>query len=110
MIKLKDMVTIKENNEYCVILEIEDGHDMDLFCLGCFRGDEKMIRVARDDSDTITIVYDDNHKFSWGSGTLVSDKISEKRRLILECLGDLGLMRKIFIDYHKGKPFYIYAW
>ena len=45
--KLCYMVDIIENNENCVVLEVKDNKKMDLIKLGCFDGDEELIRLTK---------------------------------------------------------------
>ena len=88
MKKLCELVKIVENNMDCVILEVT-GSMLDLIKLGCFNGDEKLIRLTKGDSHTCTVWTDANHySWHWGIGgyTLVSDQMEKKGRMIQECI------------------------
>lgn len=88
MKKLCELVKIVENNEECVVLEVT-GSRLDLIKLGCFNGDEKLIRLTKGDSHTCT-VWTDNGHFSWhwgiGGHTIVSNETSKKGNLIQDCI------------------------
>lgn len=45
--KLKDMVELVANNDDCVVLKVKDGQEMNLISLGCFNGDEAMMRLTK---------------------------------------------------------------
>lgn len=45
--KLKDMVELLSNNDACVVLKVKDGQEMNLISLGCFNGDEAMMRLTK---------------------------------------------------------------
>lgn len=45
--KLKDMVELLSNNDACVVLKVKDGQEMNLISLGCFNGDEVMMRLTK---------------------------------------------------------------
>jgi hypothetical protein len=103
MVKLSNIVEIAGNNKECVVLIIKDGRQMDLILLGCFDGNEKMIRITKGDSHTATI-FKDGSQFSWhwgrGGHTLVSDSVSKCGELIQECVEeDFG----IYIGSNKTK-------
>lgn len=89
MKKLADMVKIAENNMECVVLEVT-GSMMGLISLGCFNGDEKLIRLTKGGNHTCTVWSADNNHFSWwwgiGGCTCVSDSVSKKGKLIQECI------------------------
>ncbi len=97
--KLCDLVEIEENNAECIILKIKDNSKLDLIKLGCFEGDETLIRVSKGRDNTFTIFSGDKH-FSWYHGesgyTLVSKDVDEKRKLILDCI-------EIDFDVYIGK-------
>ena len=85
--KLCYLVDIIENNENCVVLKIKDNKEMDLIKLGCFDGDERLIRLTKGADHTCTIFYKDNREpFSWYWGasgyTLVSDNVSKMGKLV----------------------------
>jgi hypothetical protein len=89
MAKLVDYVNIVENNEDCVILEVV-GTPLDLIRLGCFNGNEKLIRLTKGKRYTCTVWDKDGKSFSWfwgyGGHTLVSDQITKQGKLIQECI------------------------
>ena len=83
------MVEIEENNMDCVILKVKENSKMDLIKLGCFEGDETLIRVSKGRDNTFTIFSGEKY-FSWYHGesgyTLVSKDTDQKRILISECI------------------------
>ena len=89
MKKLVDLVKIVENNKECVILEIT-GSMLDLIKLGCFNGDEKLIRLTKGKDHTCTIWTTNNSRYDWYWGysgyTLVSDAMDKKGTLIQKCI------------------------
>ncbi len=89
MAKLVNYVKIVENNEECVILEVV-GTPLDLIRLGCFNGDEKLLRLTKGKKHTCTVWKADgtNYSWFWGAGghTLVSDQMAKRGRLIQECI------------------------
>ena len=88
MKRLADLVKIVENNETCVILEVT-GSILDLIKLGCFNGDETMMRLTKGCDHTCTVWTKDKH-YSWNWGkhgtTLVSRDIGKQGNLIQECI------------------------
>lgn len=88
MKKLCELVKIVENNEECVILEVT-GSMLDIIKLGCFNGDEKLIRLTKGNNHTCT-VWTDNRNYSWhwgiGGHTIVSDAMDKKGKLIQDCI------------------------
>ncbi len=89
--KLCYLVDIVENNKNCVVLKVKDNKEMDLIKLGCFDGDERLIRLTKGKNHTCTVFYNDNRKpFSWEWGasgfTLVSDNTNKKGKLIQKCI------------------------
>lgn len=89
MKRLVDLVKIVENNKECVILEVT-GSMLDLIKLGCFDGDETLIRLTKGGNHTCTIWKKDGNYYSWWWGisgcTMVTEKMSKRGRLIEECL------------------------
>ena len=89
MSKLVDCVKIVENNEECVILEVV-GSPFDLVRLGCFNGDEKMFRLTKGGKHTCTVWLADGQHYDWfwgcGGHTLVSDQMTQRGKLIQECI------------------------
>ena len=83
-----EIVDIIENNHNCVLMKIKPNSTLDLIKLGCFEGDEDMIRFARDNGDTITVFTKDGKYYSWARGTLVSDSMQVKRRMIMNYVRD----------------------
>lgn len=90
--KLKDMVEIAANNSECVVLKVKDGQEMNLICLGCFLGDESMMRLTKGSTVTCTVFRRGGKSFSWnwGSGghTLVTNQVEKMGRLIQRCIED----------------------
>ena len=89
MKKLCDLVEIEENNMECVLLKVKDNSMLDLIKLGCFEGNEKLIRITKGRDHTITI-FTDKSNYSWYYGetgyTIVSDNTNKKRFLISDCI------------------------
>ena len=89
MTKLANYVKIVANNEECVILEVT-GTPINLICLGCFNGNEKMFRLTKGANHTCTVWKDggDNYSWYWGpNGTLmVSEQMKTQAKLIQECI------------------------
>lgn len=75
--KLKDMVELLSNNDACVVLKVKDGQEMNLLSLGCFNGDEVMMRLTKGRDVTCTLFRKNGKSFSWHWGasgfTLVTD-------------------------------------
>lgn len=65
MAGLCDLVEILENNMECVVLEVKDGVQKELVCLGCFDGDETMLRLTKGDDHTCTIFFGAGKTCSW---------------------------------------------
>ena len=55
MKKLCDLLDIVVNNEFCVLYKVRDNARMDLISLGCFNGNEDMIRITKGRTPEITI-------------------------------------------------------
>lgn len=89
MKKLVDLVKIVENNRECVILEVT-GSRIDMIKLGCFDGNETMMRLTKGRDHTCTIWKDDGKTYDWhwgvGGYTLVSDKLDQQGKLIQDCI------------------------
>lgn len=87
--RLCDLVEIETNNSECVVLKIKNGSELSLIKLGCFDGNEKMIRVTKGKNHTYTIISKDN-QYSWEYGetsyTIVSENTDRKRFLINDCI------------------------
>ncbi len=88
--KLCYLVDIIENNEECVILKVKDNKTLDLIKLGCFDGNEELIRLTKGKDHTCTIFRTNDKPFSWDWGrsgyTLVSDNVSTMGKLIEACI------------------------
>lgn len=87
--KLRDMVYMIENNADCVLLEVKPAQRINLISLGCFNGDEKMLRLTKGRTVTCTVFTDKgSYSWSWGSDgfTLVTDQMRRKGHLIQECI------------------------
>lgn len=87
--RLCDLVEIEENNMDFVLLKVKENSRLSLIKLGCFEGNEKLIRVTKGTHHIYTIFTNDK-EYSWeygGNGfTLVSDNIEKKRLLINNCI------------------------
>ena len=70
MKKLCDLVEIEENNENCVILKIKENAKLDLIKLGCFEGNETMIRITKGADNRFTI-FTNESSYSWYYGCLL---------------------------------------
>ena len=88
--KLCYLVDIIENNEECVILKVKSNKKLDLIKLGCFDGNEELIRLTKGEDHTCTIFRTNDKPFSWHWGrsgyTLVSDNVSTMGKLIEACI------------------------
>lgn len=88
--KLCYLVDIVENNEICVLLQVKDNKKLDLIKLGCFDGNEELMRLTKGEDHTCTIFRTNDKPFSWCWGisgcTLVSDKLTTMGKLIEECI------------------------
>lgn len=115
MKKLSTMVTIAENNEECVILKVKKNQFANLISLGCFDGDETMFRLTKGNDHTCTVWHGaDNKAYAWDWGqsgyTLVSDAMSNRGRLIQNCIqNEFGIYIgsdpvKIRQTLYKRKP------
>lgn len=97
--KLKDMVELAANNQDCVVLKVKDGQEMNLISLGCFNGDETMMRLTKGRDVTCTLFRQGGKSFSWHWGisgyTLVTDQVDRMGRLIQDCIEkDFGIRCK----------------
>lgn len=97
--KLKDMVELAVDNQDCVVLKVKDGQEMNLISLGCFNGDETMMRLTKGKNVTCTLFRQGGKSFSWHWGidgyTLVSDQVWRMGRLIQSCIeNDFGIKCK----------------
>lgn len=101
MKRLVDLVKIVENNRDCVILEVV-GSSLDMIRLGCFDGNETMMRLTKGRDHTCTVWKNDSKSYDWYWGhsgyTLVTDKLDQQGRLIQDCITrDF----EIYIDENK---------
>lgn len=97
--KLKDMVELTVDNQNCVVLKVKDGQEMNLISLGCFNGDETMMRLTKGKNVTCTLFRQGGKSFSWHWGidgyTLVSDQVWRMGQLIQRCIeNDFGIKCK----------------
>lgn len=117
MKKLCDLVEIEENNMECVLLKVKDNSMLDLIKLGCFEGNEKLIRITKGRDHTITIFTDkDNYSWYYGESgyTIVSKSMDAKRNLISDCIENdfniyIGKDKKLVeksLDIHSLKDTY----
>lgn len=98
--KLKDIVDVVVNNDACVVLKVKEGQEMNLISLGCFNGNEVMMRLTKGQDVTCTVFLSDGRSYSWNWGlhgyTLVSSDMWEKGRLIQSCIEkDFGIKCKM---------------
>ena len=91
MKKLKDLVTIINNDMENVTLEMKENVSRDLIIIG-FNGDETMIRYTKGDDHTITIWKNDGKYYSWHYGcngtTLISNQLKIMQKKIESCIID----------------------
>ena len=94
--KLKDMVELAVNNEDCVVLKVKDGQEMNLISLGCFNGDEAMMRLTKGKDVACTLFRKNGSHFAWNWGysgfTIVSDQTRRMGQLVQQCIeNDFGI-------------------
>lgn len=86
---LKNLVSVFANNADCVILEVKPNSFKELIKLGCFNGNETMIRLTKGKEHTCTI-WEGTHNYSWHWGisgyTMVSHEMNQKRDLIVDTI------------------------
>lgn len=86
---LKNLVSVFANNADCVILEVKPNSFKELIKLGCFSGNETMIRLTKGNEHTCTI-WEGTHNYSWhwgvGGYTIVSHEMTQKRNLIVDTI------------------------
>lgn len=89
MKKLCELVDIAVNNENCVLFKVKDNVVMDMIALGCFKGDEDMIRMTKGRTPEITVFKKDGSNYSYhfgeGSTTVISDNMALQRLMVREC-------------------------
>ena len=93
MKRLVDCVVLMENNDNCVVLKVKEDCVMDLICLGCFSGNETMIRMTKDDDDnSYCIWYNNGNTCSWSNRTIKSTQLGKKQKMIAKCIhSDMGI-------------------
>ena len=97
MKRLCELVDIVTNNEACVVFKPKEGTRMDLISLGCFKGNEELIRMTKGRTPEITIFYEDgktdSYHFGEGSTTVISGSYLQQREMIRECaILDFGIV------------------
>ena len=97
MKRLCELVDIAVNNEACVVFKPKKDTRMDLIALGCFRGDEEIIRMTKGRTPEITVFYQDGKSFSYhfgeGSTTVISDNMQKQREMVRACaILDFGIV------------------
>lgn len=89
--KLSEMVEIVVNNNECVVLKVKENQTFNLITLGCFNGNETILRLTKGRDHTCT-VWEGEKNYSWHWGergyTLVSDNLSKKGHLIERTIED----------------------
>lgn len=92
MKKLFELVTLVSNTEEAVVLKVKPNCRTDLICLGCFNGDEDLLRLTKGKNMTCTVWTKSGDHFSWYWGdsgwTLVSDSMTKRGHMIKECIED----------------------
>lgn len=92
MKKLFDLVELVSNTEEAVVLKVKPGSEIDLICLGCFTGDETLLRLTKGKSIECTVWTSKGGHYSWqwgdGGLTLVTDSMTKKGRMIQHCIED----------------------
>lgn len=90
MAALADYVEIIENNMECVVLKVKPDSRLGLIALGCFNGNEELIRLTKGAVQTCTLFYKGggNDSWYWGSRgyTLVSDSTARCGKMVQHCL------------------------
>ena len=85
-----ELVNIKVNNKECVILEVKEDAFIDLISLGCFSGNEYLIRVTKGNNHTITVWDKNKGEYSWSWGedgyTMVCDSMTKMRNIVYDAL------------------------
>ncbi len=97
MKRLCELVDVVTNNEACVVFKPKNGTRMDLISLGCFKGNEELIRMTKGRTPEITIFYEDgknsSYHFGEGSTTVISGSYLDQREMIRECaILDFGIV------------------
>ena len=97
MKRLCNLVDVAINNENCVVFKVKDDAVMDLIALGCFKGNEDMIRMTKGRTPEITVFNKDGSNYSYhfgeGSTTIISENMAQQRTMIRECaILDYGIV------------------
>lgn len=92
MKKLYDLVELVSNTNEAVVLKVKPDADIHLICLGCFNGDETVLRLTKGVQQECTIWTKRGTHYSWDWGdrgfTLVTDQLAKKGHMIQHCLED----------------------
>ena len=89
MVNLKECVNLEElNNEFC-LLSVKPNMEMNLIKVGCFSGNEKLIRYSFDRNNTIRIWRCNDEDYAWTINTMVTDEMKQKRWKIKELVEQL---------------------
>lgn len=97
MKKLAELVTIAANNETCVVLQVFPGTTpLDLIALGCFTGEETMIRVTKRNPMAVTLFRHIDHGKIYGNFQITKEDNKERPsrtdailfQVVSECLED----------------------
>lgn len=87
---LRDITEVIINNNECVVLKVKENSRMDLIALGCFDGNEEMLRLTKGRNQHCTVFSKDGKIFSWSWGwsgtTLVNDSIKRKGNMIQDTI------------------------
>lgn len=90
MTRLVDYVELVENNMECVVLKIKPDSKTGLICLGCFSGNEIMIRLTKGNVQTCTLFFENGRSFSWywgrGGHTIVTPQTAKCGKMIQSCI------------------------
>lgn len=80
-----DVTELVENNKVYLLFRMT-GPSEDLIRTGVLSGKELMIRVSRNDDETITVFNNDGSDYAWTRHTRVTDIMSDRRRAIMLCI------------------------
>lgn len=97
MKRLCELLDISVNNEACVLFKVKESARMDLISLGCFRGNEEMIRMTKGRTPEITVFCKDgsiaSYHFGEGSTSVLTANTAQQREMIRECaILDFGIV------------------
>ena len=81
---LFDMTEKIIDNEFCIVLKVKDGHELDLIALGIFDGDETMFRFTRD-TKACTIFRKNSKPYTleWADGART---IQSQKEMLRNCI------------------------